>query len=179
MIDDKFAALADGVPLSPRSRYIDSCIRKRLNPRASLILRKHFTKQINLQHFGMGDDMAILFAEAIKSIPYIESLHIADNNLTDRGLGPIVLAVKEMKELYDLDMSYNIIGPIAATALAEYLADAQCLLERLTLRRADVDDGECERFVTALKEVDNKFKTVFENHIHLLTVCINCIRTTL
>lgn len=62
--------------ISPRSKYIDSCIRKRLNPRASLILRKNFTKRLNLQHHGIGDEMAILFAEAIINIPYIEAINI-------------------------------------------------------------------------------------------------------
>ena len=31
--------------------------------------------------------MAILFAEAIINIPFIESLNVADNNLTDKSLG--------------------------------------------------------------------------------------------
>eukprot|EP01038_Epipyxis_sp_PR26KG_P005859 gene5859-8083_t len=137
--------------LSPRSRYIDSCIRKRLNPRASLILRKKFTKKLNVSHYGMGDEMAILFAEAIVDIPFIESLNIEDNNLTDKGLKPLVLTIRKMKDLIDLNVSYCTIGPEAAAALAEYLSDPTCPLERFVLRRADVDDGECERFITALK----------------------------
>ena len=141
----------EDVPLSPRSHYIDSCIRKRLNPRASLILRRKFTKQLSLQHHGIGDEMMCLFADAIINIPCIQSLNLADNNLTDKSLGPIVLAVVKMKELIDLNISFNTIGPVAATSLAHYLSDPNCPLERLVLRRADIDDGECERFVTALK----------------------------
>lgn len=49
--------LQDGVditsPLSPRTAYIDGCVRERLNPRASLIVRNKLTKQMNLQHLGM------------------------------------------------------------------------------------------------------------------------------
>jgi Ran GTPase-activating protein (RanGAP) involved in mRNA processing and transport len=128
-------------PASPRSKYIDSCIRKRLNPRASLILRKNFTKRLCLQHHGIGDEMAILFAEAIVAIPYIEAINIADNNLTDAGLGPIINAIVNMKDLVDLDISYNTIGPVAAYSLANYLASEACPLRRMVLRRADVDDG--------------------------------------
>jgi len=29
-----------------------------MNPRASLVLRKNLTKQLNLQHYGIGDKMA-------------------------------------------------------------------------------------------------------------------------
>ena len=137
--------------LSPRSRYIDGCIRKKLNPRLSLILRKSFTKCLDLQHQGIGDEMAILFADAIVDIPYVESLNIADNNLTDKGLAPIIKALSNMSDLIDLNMSYNTIGPNAAASLLEYMASPKCSLVRLTLRRADVDDLECERIISSLR----------------------------
>ena len=35
-----------GLPLSPRTKYIDGCIRQNLNPRSSLILRKTLTKEV-------------------------------------------------------------------------------------------------------------------------------------
>jgi len=90
----------------------------------------------------MGDTMAILFAQAIVNIPYIESINIADNNLTDKGLGPLLESVVHMSDLIDLDISYNTIGPVAATCLSMYLAKETCPLQRMVLRRADVDDGE-------------------------------------
>ena len=97
----------------------------------------------------MGDEMAILFAEAIVDVPYIEVINISDNNLTDTGLGPIINAVVHMKDLVDLDISYNTIGPVAASSLSTYLAKETSPLQRLVLRRADVDDGESTPF-TAL-----------------------------
>lgn len=62
--------------------------------------------------------MMCLFAEAIVNIPYIISLNIADNNLTDRGLGPIVKAIVSMKDLIDLNLSYNTIGTCVAAGNA-------------------------------------------------------------
>lgn len=61
--------------------------------------------------------MMCLFAEAIVNIPYIISLNIADNNLTDRGLGPIVKAIVNMKDLIDLNLSYNTIGACTCDSL--------------------------------------------------------------
>jgi hypothetical protein len=104
--------ISDAMTLSPRSHYIDNCIRQRLNPRAGLILRKQFTRELNLKHLGMGDQMAILLAEAIINVPYIESLNVRDNNLDDDGLTAIVNAVINMKDLTVLDMSYNNIGKL-------------------------------------------------------------------
>jgi hypothetical protein len=146
--------------LSPRSHYIDSCIRQRLNPRASLILRKRFTRELNLKHLGMGDKMALLLAEAIVNVPYIHSLNVRDNNLNDEGLSAIVNAIQNMTELVELDMSYNVIGSKAANSLAAYLSIESCPLERLVLQKADVDDDECRDFVMSLltnrklKEID-------------------------
>lgn len=94
--------------------------------------------------------MAILFAEAIINIPYIEAINIADNNLTDAGLGPVINAIIHMKDLVDLDISYNTIGPVAALSLSTYLAKPTCPLQRLVLRRADVDDGKQCNFISAL-----------------------------
>ena len=105
---------------------------------------------LSLQHHGIGDEMAILFAEAIEGIPYIQSLNVADNHLTDKGLGPLVLAATGMKDLVDLNISYNKIDSEAAACLNTYLARADCPLKRFILRRADVDDGEGANFVHAL-----------------------------
>jgi hypothetical protein len=58
-----------------------------LNPRASLVLRKNFTKRLDLQHHGIGDVRAKLLAESLRGLPYIQAINIADNRLTDEGMG--------------------------------------------------------------------------------------------
>jgi hypothetical protein len=40
-----------GLPLSPRSTYIDGCIRQQINPRPSLLLRKTLTKEVVFHTF--------------------------------------------------------------------------------------------------------------------------------
>lgn len=144
------AAKSSKPQLSPRSQYIDSCIRQRLNPRCSLILRKQFTRELNLKHLGMGDEMAVLLAAALVNIPYITMVNLCDNNLTDKGLAPMVHAVVHMHDVTYLNCSYNVIGPCAAAALAHYLSSPGCRLTALILQKADVDDDECRNFVTAL-----------------------------
>lgn len=70
---------------SPRSRFIAGCFAQKLNPRASLLVRKNLSKQLNLQHLGMGDALAALLAECLSTLPYVQSINIADNMLTDAG----------------------------------------------------------------------------------------------
>lgn len=96
--------------------------------------------------------MAILFAEALVHVPYVTSVNICDNNLTDRGLSAIVHSIVHMHDVCRLDMSFNTIGSDAASALAHYLSSSTCGLSELILQKADVDDDECGNFVTALHQ---------------------------
>ena len=140
------------MPLSPRSKYINSCVRDRLNPRASLVIRKNMTKKLELQNYGMGDEMAAILAESISDLPFLESINIADNRLTDAGMGPIILAAVEIENLLELNLSMNEIGDVSADALASYLRREDCPLQRLIMQTADVDDFEAEAFIDAVKE---------------------------
>lgn len=41
-------------PLSPRTTFISGCIKEKINPRASLMLRKNVSKTLDLQHQGIS-----------------------------------------------------------------------------------------------------------------------------
>jgi hypothetical protein len=114
---------------SPRTKYLAGCMQLGLNPRASLILRKNMSKQLNLQHHGMGDQMGVLLAESIQGLPHIQSINIADNMLTDVGMGPIILAAVGIPGLLELNLSQNEIGPVSAKALFEYLSKYQVCID--------------------------------------------------
>lgn len=135
---------------SPRTKYIASCVKKKVNPRMSLILRKRVTDALSLQHMGMGDELGILFAESLRDLPMVRSINLTDNNLTDISLGPIINAVVDLPGMTSLDLSSNEVNSETSRALALYLNAHTCPLKRLTLRNADVDDNECALFVEAL-----------------------------
>ena len=140
------------VPLSPRSRFISGCIRERKNPRASLILRKRLDKSINISHMAIGNDVAMLLAQCLGDMPYIESLNINNNNLTDEGVAAILKAIKPIKTLKYLNISRNKMDDDAADALAEYVKMEDCPCESLIMQVSDVDDFEGEHFVRCLME---------------------------
>ena len=108
-----------GLPTSPRSNYIFDCLADRLNPRASLIIRKKAITSLNLKHLGMGDKMAGHLAKAIKEIPCLESVDISDNGLSDEGLKPMLASILTIPTLTELNVSQNEIGGEAAEALAK------------------------------------------------------------
>jgi len=143
-----------GIPISPRSQYIDACMREGINPRASLVLRKGLTKHLDLSHHGIGDKMGQVLSECILDLPYLQSLSIADNRLTDYSLGPLLAALVKMPRILNVDLSNNVVGDVASNTLSTYLGRETCPLVKLVMRNADVDDYECTRFITAIK--DNK-----------------------
>lgn len=153
-------------PASPRSRYVMACLSKGLTPKASLIVRKMLTRSLDLQHKGIGDEMAALLAESLKAMPCLERVNLEDNNLSDEGMGPILQALSHVTSLRSLNLASNEIGGVAAEELGNYLVRDDCPLQTLTLHHADVDDFEGERFVnalasnTSLTEVDLSFNKI-------------------
>jgi len=139
------------LPLSPRTKYIDNCMKQRLNPRASLMIRKRVSSELVLKNLGIGDKMAKTIADSLLDIPNVESINLADNRLTDEGMSPILAALVTLPTLYELNLSQNEVGSDTSQALAEYLGRDDCPLRKLTLIGADVDDGECEGFISALQ----------------------------
>jgi Ran GTPase-activating protein (RanGAP) involved in mRNA processing and transport len=61
--------------------------------------------------------------------------------------------------LLELNLSQNVIGPISAACLFDYLISPTCPLERLILNSADVDDFEC-----------GNNKNVFPSHLFLINI---------
>jgi len=148
------------IPNSPRTSYLVGCAQQNILPRPSLVLRKMFTKELNLKHQGMGDVNALILAESLKALPYIQSIDISDNKLTCDGLCAVFDAISNIPNLLSLNIAQNDIGPDSASALGAYLSNPNCPLVKLGLQHSDVDDYECGRFVgslaanKSLKEVD-------------------------
>ena len=140
----------NGTLTSPRTRYITSCITKKLNPRMNLILRKRVSPELNLQHQGMGDEMGVMFAETLGDMPYVHAINLSDNNLSDVSIQPIIQAIISLANVTHLNMSNNNMDSASSRALAEYLGTSACPLRTLILQKSDIDDCECQLFVTAL-----------------------------
>ena len=142
-------------PLSPRSRFISSCIREGINPRASLVIRKRMSTHLKLSHLSIGDKVAIILAESLTDLPGVESIDISDNVLTDSSLEPLLKAISTISCLVELNLSSNTIGPKAAKAISDYLSSYNCPLKRLIIQRADINDFGCERLIAAIKNNEN------------------------
>ena len=99
--------------------------------------------------------MGVLLADAISGLPFIQSINLANNKLTDVSLVPILTGIMSIPNLIFLDISENITGPDFAALLATYVSRPTCPLLKLTLKNADVDDFECEQFVSALVSNEN------------------------
>lgn len=137
-------------PLSPRSTYLAACAREGVNPLAGMVIRKGFSKVLNLQHQAIGDTLGKILAESITHMPFLQSLNLQDNRLTDVSLGPILKAIVDIPALLELNVSNNKMDDVASETLASYLGSETCPLERLVMRNADVDDTEGSVFISVL-----------------------------
>lgn len=140
----------EGEPTSPRSKFISACMQGRMNPRASLVTRKNLSKRLELQHHGMGDDMGLVLSTALGDMPFMDSINLADNNLTDISLHPIIVAIASVPSLTYLNLSENKMDSMGSKQLTEFLSNSECPLQTLVLKKCDVDDHECQAFVLAL-----------------------------
>lgn len=140
------------IKLSPRSKFISNCLKEEMNPRASLILRKKLGKSIDLQHLTIGNKIAIMLSKSLGDMPYVDSLNINNNNLTDEGVSAILNSIKSISSLKSLNLSRNKMDNKSAESLANYVKSKDCPLETLVLQQSDIDDFEGERFVRDLYE---------------------------
>jgi hypothetical protein len=140
-------------PLSARSRFLLGCVQKGIFPQPSLIVRKNVTSVLSIASFGIGDELAVLFAASLGTLPLLERLSIADNNLTDVGLVPIVKALTKCTQLNSLDVSRNKVDRETAKALLLYISSPGCSLTHLLMANANVDDKEASEFVRVSLQV--------------------------
>lgn len=140
----------DARPSSARTRYLQGCVQQNKLPRPGLIIRKDFTTFLNLTSFGMGNDLAVILADALDSVPLLEGLSIADNGLDDRGLVPIVGKLSQCRNLRTFDLSNNKVDSHTAEALRRFISSEDCALTVLRMQNANVDDNEAFRFMETI-----------------------------
>ncbi len=144
-------------PLSARTKFLKGCVDRGILPHPSLIIRKEITTMLNLSSLGMGNEVALLLAEALDNIPLLVGFSIADNNLTDIGLVPILNKLALCKNLRLFDLSNNKVDSLAAAALRGFLSSNYCNLVVLRMQNANVDDYEASLFMEAIA-VSNTIK---------------------
>jgi hypothetical protein len=137
-------------PSSPRAKYLLGCLKYQKPPRAALMLREKSTTSLILNHQGIGDELGLIFSAGLQDLPNLTTLHLIDNNLSDDSLTAIIRTIARSPNITDVNLSNNVVGGKAADALAEYFRDPKCTLRKISLRSANVDDGECHKFVDAL-----------------------------
>jgi Ran GTPase-activating protein (RanGAP) involved in mRNA processing and transport len=137
-------------PLSARTKFIVALVDNGMNPKPSLIVRKQLSNILDVSSQSMGDDTAILFANALNNMPMLTDLKVADNRLTDPGLTAIILALSNCPNVTNIDISRNKVDDDAAGALADYLSSGGCMLRNLVMQNADCDDNEVSNFAEAI-----------------------------
>lgn len=148
--DDKESCELAYQPASPRAIFLSGCLAESLPPRAQMVIRKRLNSTLDLAHIGIGNHMAMVLAEAIATLPYLQAVNLADNHLEDDGLSALIRAIARHPSVEILDISQNVIDDLAAEALADFIGNEDCLLKCLRMSDSNIDDGECAAFVDVL-----------------------------
>lgn len=137
-------------PISARRKFIINSLKAGIAPRPSVLIRKYITSNLNVSSQAMGDDLAQVLAKSLDSLPALESINIANNNLTDIGLSPIINSLLNCPTVTSLNISNNKVDDLASQALFNYVSAPSCNLVELIMQKADIDDLETARFITAI-----------------------------
>ena len=141
---------------SPRNEYARRLVcaaDKGILPEA-VILRDRFSNALDLSNYSLGDDPVSTLSEVLDVMPYVTSLNLCNNRLTDIAIRKIVEAVcfkPGCGALKHLDLSENDLDEVSTRTLANFLENKNCKLEQLILRRADLDDAETQLFMASLE----------------------------
>lgn len=94
--------------------------------------------------------MGLLLATALASMPAVEVVRLADNNLSDKSLPALIDAIERSSTIKEVDLSENDLDECSATMMADIMGRPACDITSLKLSRCDVSDSECALFVNAL-----------------------------
>mmetsp|Transcript_2005 Transcript_2005/g.7141 ORF Transcript_2005/g.7141 Transcript_2005/m.7141 type:complete len:946 (+) Transcript_2005:200-3037(+) len=131
---------------------------KTLLPEPLFVRSVENADELDFSHRGYGDNLAVVLAKIVTTLPHLERLSMRDNRLTDVGISALLEAVcadapvpSAHVGLVSLDLSQNELDLQAVQSLANYLARHDCSLAGLQLDSADIDDAEMAVLISALE----------------------------
>ena len=146
---------ADGTPQyydpqSPRAEFVAHCLADGVLPLSKAVLRKELSTTLDVHGQNMGPKRILGLVDAMQNLPFLRVINFRGNRLGDKVLEAVVLAVKKMPNIVDLDLGENDVGDDSSAALGNLLSSKWCKLRRLSLKGAGVTDTECVAWVRAL-----------------------------
>lgn len=137
-------------PLSARTIFLMGCISKRITPHAGLLVRKQYSSVLDLSSLGMHNSTLELLASSLPALPMLTELSVADNQLTDVGIVPLLESLVHCELVKLLNLSKNSIETKGAMALKEFLKSDQCNLDVLHLADCNLDDKKVNMFLPSI-----------------------------
>jgi len=83
----------------------------------------------------------------LSTLPILSSLYIANNQITDKSLIPIIKTLSSCKNLIKLDISQNEMSKDGAEFFSEFIASEHCHLIALNMKQMKLDDETACKFI--------------------------------
>ena len=129
---DEWEAETEAAAASGESAPVSKDFVKNLKSRLKF---KHSVENFLCTNYGMGDAKAIALSEALQDMPFIKTLDLAYNRLTNKSV-PKVLDACMSAKLMNLNLAGNRVDVPGAHSLVKFLVDCN------TLRSLVLDDCE-------------------------------------
>ncbi|GMH51778.1 hypothetical protein TrST_g8706 [Triparma strigata] len=114
---------------------------------------KHSPDNFLCTNYGMGDEKALALSEALAGMPFIKTLDLANNRLTNKSV-PNILDACFATNLMNLNLSGNRVDVDGAKSLASFL-DKCDTLRSLVLDRCEINDEDLQILIPGfIKKAD-------------------------
>ena len=76
-------------------------------PRTSAVIRKRLSTKLNLKNLGIGDQVGLILATSLKNLPFVSSVDLSGNNLSDVSIKSLFDAIETNPNITEIDFSSN------------------------------------------------------------------------
>jgi hypothetical protein len=84
-------------------------------------------RSLNLSQTTIGDKGATALHESLEALVHLTSLRVRECRLQDHGCSLVAKLLRECNYIAELDLSWNVLGPLACAAVIDCLPDASNL----------------------------------------------------
>jgi Ran GTPase-activating protein (RanGAP) involved in mRNA processing and transport len=143
---------AENLEDTPNVLYLEEINKQKLCPEPfGIVRRKGPSNQLDIHEFGMGDEYAKAFSEAIGIVKDIQTLNLRANRLTDKGVVNI-LAKLTSANIKSIVLSENRLGFKSVECLGRVLYSVDCQIKILELENIHLGERELSSLIRSISE---------------------------
>lgn len=137
---------------TPNVAYLEEIHKQKLCPEPfGIVRRKGPSNSLDIHQFGMGDEYAKAFSEAIGIVKDIQTLNLRANRLTDKGVANILCKLTSVN-IKSVVLSENRLGTRSVDCLGKILYSVDCQIKILELENIHMTERDLSQLIRSVSE---------------------------